>query len=138
MNPYKRHEELVEKIGEKYENWLDNSEWDQVYTSVHYGPSINWRTEPPSYPENAKDAVGEFDILLIDENTATIGYLELKTKEKDLRYGANQLREAKKYFEDKGFNFFGGTLLINNFQEAEKLLDPDKEIKEPLQFPDKP
>lgn len=95
------HTDVVETVAEYLEDNLSGTRWDEIWTEEEY-----------YHPDGEKkNPVGEFDIVLYNEDDREIYYGEVKTRYKDRSHALDQLERAENHVEQYGFDFIGGVIL---------------------------
>lgn len=92
------HDDAVEILEGKFEEDLEQSRFDDIYTEVEYFE--NCTAPHPPYPDETGLTVGEMDILLVDYDSKEGVYFELKTNPSDLGYGEDQGLRAKNHYSN--------------------------------------
>lgn len=97
----KHHTEVVETVASYIEDNLSGTRWDRLETEVeYYDPDGEYR-----------NPVGEFDIVLYNEDEREIYYGEVKTRYQDRAHALDQLERAENHVEQYDFDFIGGVIL---------------------------
>lgn len=105
------HDEAVQILEGKFEEDLEQSRFDDLYTEIPYFEEC---TAPhPPYPDDKGLEVGEMDVVLVDYESREAVYFELKTNPNDLRYGEDQGIRAENHYEDTDWDVESRLVLAN-------------------------
>lgn len=97
----RHHTEVVETVAEYIEDELSGTRWDEIWTEEEYYSPDGDKVNP----------VGEFDIVLYNEDDREVYYGEVKTNPAHYSDALDQLDRAENHLNEYGFDFIGGVII---------------------------
>ena len=103
-----KHEDLVERV---YRELKSNNKFPFVAKHQEYPLEAN------------TDTLGEVDVIAMNPEKGTLSIYEIKSSRNYLKKGKNQLRRARKYYEQFGYETINTFLEydVNGFRHHEQV-----------------